>query len=411
MSDAVDNRPLVASLCGTFLKPEMQSVYRQITGLRDHRNLVLTEQRTNEEIFPFEPIMVMDKIVRPRLRGNFILRFWYKYITRQWPPPRPINKEVKPYYPYNLPDILRREQPALVHVYYGHKAVKYRSMLKAWGGPWIVSFHGVDVAKFFDRPGYAAKMAKVFAEAELVLGRSESLLQRLRELGCPPEKLRLNPTPIPLDGFDVPSRPEPESGAFRLVQASRLIAKKGLFTTLEALKTVTREFPAAKFILCGDGPDRETFARAVAEAGLSENVELLGWLDQESLRREYARAHLFLHPSEMTSNSDQEGVPNSMLEAMATGLPVVATWHGGIPEAVGDGEDGRLVPEKDPAALAKAILEFLRDPAERARCGANAAASVRATYGLEAGLCRLEHCYGEAVAQFQACYKTPMEKR
>jgi glycosyltransferase involved in cell wall biosynthesis len=287
-------------------------------------------------------------------------------------------------------------------VYYGHKAVKYRSMLKAWGGPWIVSFHGVDVAKFFDRPGYAAKMAKVFAEAELVLGRSESLLQRLRELGCPPEKLRLNPTPIPLDGFEIPERPEPENGAFRLVQASRLIAKKGLFTTLEALKSVTREFPAAKFILCGDGPDRESFAKAVAEAGLSGNVELLGWLDQESLRREYARAHLFLHPSEMTANSDQEGVPNSMLEAMATGLPVVATWHGGIPEAVRDGEDGRLVPEKDPAALAKAILELLRDSTERNRCGANAAASVRATYGLEASLRRLEDCYREAIVSAEA---------
>ena len=180
-----DPRPLVASLCGTFLKPEMQSVYRQITGLRDHRTLVLTEQRTNPDQFPFEPVIEMDKIIRPRLRGNFLLRFWYKYVIRQWPPPRPINKEVKPYYPYNLPDILAREQPALVHVYYGHKAVKYRSMLKAWGGPWIVSFHGVDVAKFFDRPGYAEKMAKVFSEAKLVLGRSQSLLAKLESLGCP----------------------------------------------------------------------------------------------------------------------------------------------------------------------------------------------------------------------------------
>lgn len=398
MSENTDIRPLVASLCGTFLKPEMQSVYRQIAGLRDHRNLVLTEQRANEDIFPFEPVVVMDKIARPRLRGNFVLRFWYKYVVRQWPPPRPINKEVKPYYPYNLPDILRREKPALVHVYYGHKAVKYRSMIRAWGGPWIVSFHGVDVAKFFDRPGYAAKMAKVFSEAELVLGRSASLLARLRELGCPPQKLRLNPTPIPLDGFAASERAEPDGGAFRLVQASRLIAKKGLFTTLEAMKRVVREFPAVKFVLCGDGPDRVAFELAVAQAGLDANVNLLGWIDQASLKREYARAHLFLHPSEMTADSDQEGVPNSMLEAMATGLPVVATWHGGIPEAVRDGEDGRLVPEKDPAALAGAILDLLRDGVERARCGANAAASVRATYGLDASLRRLEDCYREAMA-------------
>ncbi|MFM7179864.1 MAG: glycosyltransferase, partial [Verrucomicrobiales bacterium] len=111
---------------------------------------------------------------------------------------------------------------------------------------------------------------------------------------------------------------------------------------------------------------------------------------------------LFLHPSEMTANSDQEGVPNSMLEAMATGLPVVATFHGGIPEAVRDGEDGRLVPEKDPAALASAILELLRDRDKRVRYGSNAAASVRATYGLEASLRRLENCYREALASAEA---------
>lgn len=395
---ANDTRPLVASLCGTFLKPEMQSVYRQITGLKDHRTVVLTEQRTNPGQFPFDPVIVMDKITRPRLRGNFLLRFWYKYVIRQWPPPRPINKEVKPYYPYNLPDILRREQPALVHVYYGHKAVKYRSMLKAWGGAWIVSFHGVDVAKFFDRPGYAEKMAEVFREAKLVLGRSQSLLDKLESLGCPKHKLRLNPTPIPLDGYPVCAHTTPADGSFRLVQASRLIAKKGLFTTLKAMETVAREFPRAKFILCGDGPDREAFARAVVAAGLQDNIELLGWIGLDELRREFAAAHLFLHPSEMTASEDQEGVPNSMLEAMATGLPVVATVHGGIPEAVCSGEDGLLVAEKDPVALAQAILTLLRDAAMRDRLGAHAAARVRATYGLEASLCLLEAAYAEAIA-------------
>lgn len=160
---------------------------------------------------------------------------------------------------------------------------------------------------------------------------------------------------------------------------------------------VVREFPHAKFILCGDGPDREAFARAVAEAGLQNNVELLGWVGQGELRREFASAHLFLHPSELTAEADQEGVPNSMLEAMATGLPVVATLHGGIPEAVRQGEDGLLVPERDPDALAEAILTLLRDHALRARCGANAAASVRATYGMEASMGRLEAAYAEAI--------------
>src|SRR5438093_8343075 len=102
MSDAADTRPLVISLCGTFLKPEMQSIYRQVTGLRRVRTTVYTQSRENADMFPFEPVVTLTKLARPRLRGNFILRFWYKYVVKQWPPPIVINKLVKPYYPYDL---------------------------------------------------------------------------------------------------------------------------------------------------------------------------------------------------------------------------------------------------------------------------------------------------------------------
>ena len=135
----------------------------------------------------------------------------------------------------------------------------------------------------------------------------------------------------------------------------------------------------------------------MAEAGLGAHVEVRGWLSQPDLLDGYRGAHLFLHPSERTESGDQEGVPNSMLEAMATGLPVVATWHGGIPEAVRDGQDGLLVPEKDPAALAAAITGLLGDGTRRRRLGQQAAAHVRDQFGLEAGIAALEDCYAEAI--------------
>jgi colanic acid/amylovoran biosynthesis glycosyltransferase len=392
-----DPRPLVASLCGTFLKPEMHSVHRQITGLRRFRTVVLTETREHPDQFPWEPLVVMEKRVRPRPRGNFLLRFWFKHVLKRWPPPFPITREPE-FHPYDLPDLLARWQPALAHVYYGHKAVKYRRMLAAWGGPWIVSFHGVDAAKFLDDAEHRAGMDEVFAMARLVLGRSESLLERLRELGCPEEKLRLNRTPIPLAGFPFFPRENPAGGGFTLVQASRLVAKKGLFTTLAALRQIAADFPALRFVLCGDGPARAEFEKAVAVAGLAGRVELRGWVDQDGLRAAFRDAHVFLHPSEHTADQDREGVPNAMLEAMATGLPVVATTHGGIPEAVRDGRDGLLVPERDPAALAAALRRILTDHELRRRLGANAADSVRAAFGAEAGIAALEDCYAEALA-------------
>ena len=392
-----DTRPLVISLCGTFLKPEMQSIYRQVSGLRRVRTTVYTQSRENAEMFPFDPVVTMTKHVRPRLRGNFILRFWFKYIIKQWPPPFPINKEVKPFYSYDLVELLGRDKPALVHVYYGHKAVHFLEMLQAWGGTWVVSFHGVDVSKFIDAEGYAEKLKIVFAEAKMVMARSESLLVKLESLGCSREKLRLNRTPIPLEHLSTAVRTLPADGQWRFVQACRLIEKKGILTTLKALAIIKRSQPNFRYLICGEGPLKQKISDTAQHLGLQENVELCGWLTQKQLIAEYQRAHLFLHPSEKTNADDQEGIPNSMLEAMATGLPVVATLHGGIPEAVTNGHDGLLVPEHSPEELAKAIMRMMEDATLFSRCSENAASSVRKNFGSEAQIASMEDVYFEAM--------------
>ncbi len=395
-----DGRPLVVSLCGTYLKPEMQSLYRQITGLKQFRNVVFAEVTAHLEKFPFDPVVAMKKRERPRFRGNFLLRFWYKHVIKQWPPPRPVGyvgHEGEYYHPYDLVDLLEQWKPDLVHVYYGHKAVKYRRMLEASGVPWLVSFHGVDVVKFIDDPEYVKGLQLVFQQAKVVLARSESLLERLSELGCPADKLRLNRTPVPLHAIEFKQRSAPADGKWRLLQACRLIPKKGLFTVLKALPKVIERWPDLKYILCGSGPDEQRFRDEVKRAGLEDNVEVLGWMSQDELKQEFAKAHLFLHPSELTETEDQEGVPNAMLEAMAAGLPVVATRHGGIPEAVSSGKDGLLVAEKDFEALAQAILKLTGDEELLAEYSSQAKISVEQRFGFDQQIAAMEACYQETM--------------
>lgn len=397
-----DERPLVVSLCGTYLKPEMQSLYRQITGLEEFRNVVFAENVANLERFPFDPVVPMKKQQRPRFRGNFLLRFWYKHVIKQWPPPRPVGyvgHEGEYYHPYDLVDLLKEWKPDLVHVYYGHKAVKYRRMLEASGVPWLVSFHGVDVVKFMDDPDYVKGLQQVFQQAKVVLARSESLLERLRDLGCPEEKLRINRTPVPLQSIEFKERCAPVDGKWRLLQACRLIPKKGLFTVLKALPKVIELWPDLQYVLCGSGPDEERFRQEVKKAGLEDNVEIKGWVSQDELKTEFAKAHLFLHPSELTETEDQEGVPNAMLEAMAAGLPVVATQHGGIPEAVTSGKNGILVEEKDFEALAQALLDLTADESLLAEYSRQAKYSVAEKFGFEQQIAAMEVCYLEAVGE------------
>ena len=96
----------------------------------------------------------------------------------------------------------------------------------------------------------------------------------------------------------------------------------------------------------------------VAKLGLGKSVRFTGFLSQNKLYQLYISSHIFFHPSELMADSNQEGIPNSMLEAMSSGLPVVATYHGGIPEAVENGRTGLLVPEKDPRALCEALRQL-----------------------------------------------------
>ncbi len=398
---SLDPRPHVISLCGTYLKPEMQSIYRQIVGLRRVRTTVYAQWVENETLFPFERVTRLCKL-HYRPKGNFLKRFWYKYVIKQWPPPVEINKFTCPCYPWDLIAKLEADKPDLVHAYYGHKAVGYLPMLKAWGGPFVVSFHGVDVAKDMDKPEHVAAMQQVFERAELVMARSQSLLDRVAAIGCPREKLRLNRTPIPMHHLLATVRTPPTNGEWRLVQACRLIGKKGLFTAIEAMQEVVKHHPRIKYLICGTGPMEEKLREEIKRRNLSANVELLGWLGQEQLLAEYQRAHVFLHPSETTRDSDQEGIPNSMLEAMATGLPVVATRHGGIPEAVTSGRDGLLVPEKKPSQLADAILQLLNEPARLAAMSTEASRSVREHFEANAQISKMEDVYFEAIKQAKA---------
>ena len=142
---------------------------------------------------------------------------------------------------------------------------------------------------------------------------------------------------------------------------------------------------------------REELDTLVRELRLEEAVKFVGFLGQSDLNRLYASAHIFLHPSEMTEDKNQEGIPNSMLEAMSTGLPVLATLHGGIPEAVEQGRTGILVPERAPGALAAALFKMTRSWETLTAMGEQAYESVQAEFDQTKSVAKLESFYDEVL--------------
>jgi len=167
-------------------------------------------------------------------------------------------------------------------------------------------------------------------------------------------------------------------GAGSIVFVGRLAAVKGAPVLLEAFRAVRAAHPQATLTLIGDGPLRADLEARAAALGLDDAVAFTGYLSQQAVADRLADADVFVLPS------FAEGVPVVLMEAMASGLPVVTTRIAGIPELVEHGVSGLLVPPGDVEALAAALTGLLADPARRARMGAAGRATVAAEFDIEA---------------------------
>jgi colanic acid/amylovoran biosynthesis glycosyltransferase len=364
----------------------MLHIYRQVRALRGVQTFVVTKEVQNAERFPFRDIEII-----PKRRMNLLRHGWLKFVKRR--PPIVYRGEYQ-----TLDSLLARHGADLMHIYFGHTGVHLLPFIEQWDKPCVVSFHGADVALKQDIRDYPAKLRRLFDAVPLVLARSQSLANRLIELSCPPEKLRINRTGVPLNEFPFVHRQPPPNGCWRVMQACRLIPKKGVATSLRAFAIFKKDNPNAEFFIAGKGPLQPELEMLAAGLGIFKNVHFIGFLSQPKLMELYATSHLFLHPSETPPDQNQEGVPNSILEAMATGLPVAATQHGGIPEAVEHGRTGWLVPEEDHVALANGMQEIARSPRVLTEMGLRARAAVADRFEQEAQIDQLESFYEEAIA-------------
>ncbi len=382
---SASTKPVVASYVSDFLKPDMLHVYRQISGQARVQPWVFTHKRENGSQFPF-PAKQLVILPKPRLR------WWRRFVSRQ------VRQAPWRIYRWELRHAmleLTRSEARVLHIYFGHTAVHLLPLIKAWPHPVVVSFHGADAGVDMEKPGHLDALRQVFAEASILQARSQSLESDLQKLGAPAEKIRVQRTGIPLEEWTYAERQPPEDGAWRILQSCRFIPKKGLDTTLLAFAEVRRQWPRAQLVLAGDGPLRTELENLADKLEVRDAVTFTGFLTQEALREQMYAAHLYVHPSRTTADGNREGIPNALLEAMASGVPVVATWHGGIPEAVKDGRSGLLVAENDHAAMAKALIVLMHDRDHGPELAFGARQTVEALFDRTKNIALLEDTYLE----------------
>ncbi len=364
----------------------MLHIYRQLTALERFRPIIITQKREEAARFPFEPVFIVRKPAT-----HFLRRFWYR--TLRHAPWQISRAEVR-----RLERLLATNNAQLLHIYFGHIAVHLQPLMRHWPKPCVVSFHGADVLVDLDLPRYRSATREMLAAARLVLVRSHSLARAVEELGCPAAKIRVHRTGIPLGEIVFRARAWPHEGAWKFLQAGRLIEKKGFETSLRAFAAFRARTPGAIFTIAGEGPMRNELQELARELGVEDRVRFVGFLSQAELRERFYQSHIFLHPSAMGADGNQEGVPNAMLEAMASGLPVFATRHGGIPEAIESGVSGVLVAERDHAALAQALLDWTGRPEALTRMARAGSEAVATKFEQRAQARALENFYFEALA-------------
>lgn len=217
----------------------------------------------------------------------------------------------------------------------------------------------------------------------VVIALSEGWAQFIHSL-APAAKVAVVPNSVPLPALpdarlEIPGR---------IVFLGRLETAKGVFELLAAGARLASGYPQLRLVFGGEGDD-DGVCRRAAELGIADRIEVLGWVSPEGRDAELARASVFCLPSHA------EGLPMSLLEAMAAGKAVVASSVGGIPEVVRDGDNGVLVPARDEAALAAALARLMDDAALRARMGRQARATIEQHYSTEVVCGQLSALYRE----------------
>lgn len=228
-------------------------------------------------------------------------------------------------------------------------------------GRLVTHFRGVDITTYVQEQGQDA-YADVFEESDYFLANCGFFRDKAVALGCPPERIARHGSGINLNAF--PKRPVPpiQNGVTELIAAGRLVEKKGFRDAIQAVGALTRAGKKVRLQIIGEGPER-TWLEALIEAqGLQSEVSLLGWRTHTEMADLLRQAHIFVAPCVTAADGNQDAPVNTLKEAMATGLPVVATHHGGIPELVVDGQSGYLVPERNPVALADALSRLIDSP-------------------------------------------------
>jgi colanic acid/amylovoran biosynthesis glycosyltransferase len=296
-------------------------------------------------------------------------------------------------------EYVKRNKISLLHAHHGQLGILLLPFKDDTKLPLVTSIRGRDATMANQPIGYLENMKMLFERGERFFPVCNYLADRLIAWGCPPEKIRVLYGGVDLDQFHYQA-PNIESSSQNILSMGRLVEKKGHHILMHAFQKIRGKFPNATLTIIGGGEMEENLKSLALQLEFGDSFRLLNHLPKAQVREQMAKADLFCAASLEASNGDVEGIPNVLKEAMATGIPVVSTFHAGIPELITNDKEGVLVYENNVEALAGALDWMLDNRSLWPYYSANARTKIEQAFDLNKQLLQQANYYDELLGGY-----------
>ncbi|OKH28818.1 glycosyltransferase [Chroogloeocystis siderophila] len=285
---------------------------------------------------------------------------------------------------YTAIPMLGQKPYDIIHCQFGCYALEILTLrdIGALQGKIVTSFRGWDISRYVKQYGDRV-YDRLLATGDLFLPVCDFFRTWLVKHGGDSKRIITHRSGIDCNKFFFTPRYLNSDDSIQIVTVGRLVEKKGIKYSIEAVAQLSQTYKNIHYYIIGDGELKEELQRLIHAFGISHIVTLLGRKNQQEIIEILTNSHIFVAPSVTAQDGNQEGIPNTLKEAMAMGLPVVATRHSGIPELIEDSVSGFLVPERDADAIAQKLSYLIKHPETWADIGLAARKSVEAQYEIQ----------------------------
>jgi O-antigen/teichoic acid export membrane protein/glycosyltransferase involved in cell wall biosynthesis len=375
-------RPVVAHFVLPYLFRTGSWIHSPLINGRRYDPIVVTDRTENLDIFPFSPIYAYSDLGYAR-KIALALR----------------ERRLHGLCPAFFSRVLRKQHVRLIHAHFGQVGADLLDLRRRSDIRMVTSFYGADVSLLARDPVWRARYQRLFAEGHAFLAEGNAMRRALLALGCPPDKVIIHHLGVPLASLPFAARKPDASGVVKILIAGTFREKKGIPDALRTIERVQRRYPRLRVTLIGDSAGRSSDEEEKREIlalvhGLSGVVTWIGYQPYTAFAKMLLDHHIFLSPSLTARDGDSEGgAPVAIIEAEATGMPIVATTHADIPEVVVPGQSAFLSPERDVDGLAEHLERLVMEPKLWEPMGRRGRSHVEAHHDTRVQAARLEDIY------------------